>query len=139
MTPEALHAYLIGKGIDEDAAQDVLVSYLTAKVPIRFPKSWAWKTALHWRGGRQSGNANVRCMVPLTPAMEAVSAAPARSPLQRAETRQALASAIGALPSATIMKRQRARQRLKVYPEGRPQAGGVKGWQEDYRALLDER
>ncbi len=144
MTPEALHAYLIGKGIDEDAAQDVLVSYLTAKVPIRYPKSWAWKSAVLRRGGKQSQNASVRCMVPLTPAMEAVSATSEPSPLKLAEVRQALARAIQALPSDEIMDAWHKgsddkRRHLKVYPTGRPKGGGVEGWQEDYRALLDER
>ncbi len=144
MPPEALHAYLIGKGFDEDVVQDVIVSYLTATVPIRFPKAWGWKAAIHRRGGRNRDRAGVRCMVPLDGVIEWTTATSDPSPLAQAETRQALARAVQSLPSDTIMAAwtqgtKEKRRLLGVYPKHRPAAGGVEAWQEDYRALLDER
>ena len=47
MTPEALSAYLLSKGIPEDIAQSVIICYLVAGGPetIRYPKAWAWRKA----------------------------------------------------------------------------------------------
>ena len=143
MTPEALHIYLRGKGFDEDTVQDVIVNYLTATIPIRFPKAWGWKAAIHRRGGRNRDRAGVRCMVPLDGAIEHTTATLDPSPLARAETRQALARAVQALPSDTIMAAwtkgtKEKRRLLGVYPKHRPTSGGVTAWQEDYQALLNE-
>lgn len=86
MTPEALSAYLLSKGLDPDAVQDTLVAYMTWQgEPIRYPKRWAWMH-VYWRtqdGYRQMTMRGKRQAQELA---ELVSTAP--SPLDRVEQRQ---------------------------------------------------
>lgn len=87
MTPEDLSAYLLDKGLDPDAVQDVLVEYLTwTGEPIRYPKAWAWRrvyyrTMDHYRKEGMRGH---RVDLPAN----LVSTAP--NPLTQAEQRQQL-------------------------------------------------
>lgn len=85
MSPEDLSAYLLSKGLDPDAVQDVLVEYLTwTGEPIRYPKTWAWRH-VYWRTMeryRKEGMRGRRVDLP----SDLVSTTP--NPLAQAEQRQ---------------------------------------------------
>ena len=85
MTPEALSAYLLGKGLDPDAVQDTILEYMTWQgPPILHPKTWAWRR-VWWRtkdGYRQQSGRGTRIDLPAN----LVSILP--DPLTQAERRQ---------------------------------------------------
>lgn len=117
MTPEALRAYLITRHVDEDIAQDVLVAYLAARRPIRFPKSWGYRVALNRLIDRvrHTNHEDVLPVLPVPPLCSHEA-----SPLRQAEARQELARAL---------KRGPYKRRVVRFKQS----------QEDYQALDQSR
>lgn len=85
VTPEALSQYLLSHGLDSDAVQDTLVTYMTWQgPPIRHPKAWAWRH-VYWKTRDEHRKRSIRGKgTELPPNL--VSTAP--NPLTQAEQRQ---------------------------------------------------
>lgn len=130
MTPEALRDYLVGRGFTEDVAQDVVVSYLTNRKPIRNPQAWGVKAALYLTMKYAKGPNPTESRVDhqLAPFPEGGLVGREPDPLRCAIGRQELARAFAKPPLLTPRRRWT-----------REQTGGFTSCLEDYHTLLNER